>query len=72
MAFSEYMNFNYYYILGCFAPEMNIDLPGSGNIHTDSISAESDYECFQKCKQNSDCEMFTWVSPNFEGLQCFL
>ena len=48
---------------------MDIDLPGSDNIHTDSILAESDYECFQKCHQDSDCEMFTWVSPNFEGLQ---
>ena len=48
---------------------MDIGLPGSDNIHTDSILAESDYECFQKCHQDSDCEMFTWVSPNFEGLQ---
>ena len=57
------------YFLDCYAPEVNIDLPGSGNIHMDSILAESDYECFQICKHNSDCEMFTWVSPNFEGSQ---
>ena len=51
---------------------MDIDLPGSGNIYTNPISAESDYECFQKCKKHSECEMFTWISPNFEGSQLFL
>ena len=54
-------------MLGCYKPEK--DKGSSANLgqavdilHEETGSA---YECFLLCQENSECENFAWVSPEF-------
>ena len=54
-------------MLGCYKPEK--DKASSANLgqavdilHEETGSA---YECFLLCQENSECENFAWLSPEF-------